>query len=407
MNKKEQLLTPIVRWFMFAMVLANVGSMMVPLMLPIYLTELGATVGQVGLVFTISSMLQLFLQVLGGWISDSIGRLRAIALGSLGGVAGYIAMILAPSWEWMIVAISISGIAYALVGPSFGAFIAEHSREENRGRVYGITESIYHITGVLGPPIGGFLAGAYGFRAMIIVSGSLYAAAAIMRIWMATATRWTSEGPTPDKLTLRSFRSSLSLVFKMVIGGGVITWIFMTDGIRDIAFRLSQELQPLYLEQIAGISILQIGILGSIISAAMMITPLASGRISDRYGERVPISMGFLMVFAGFMIFLNAGAFPIFAVAWIVFGVGVGLLSPAYNSLISKAVPQKHLGTFSGIFHGGIGIVSLPAPYIGAQLWERFSPRLPFSITAAAALVTVIPVWFKFRLPDKPGLSDS
>jgi DHA1 family tetracycline resistance protein-like MFS transporter len=402
MTNKEQILTPIMRWFLFAMVLANIGGQMVPLLLPIYMTELGATVGQVGLVFTITSSVMLFLQVLGGWISDSVGRLRAIAVGSIGGVAGYVAMVLAPTWEWMIVAVSISGIAYAMVGPSFGAFIAEHSREDNRGRVYGVTDSIFQITGVLGPPLGGFLAGAYGFRPMIIVSGLLYGAAAIIRIWMATATRWTSQGPEPDKLTFASFRSSLSVVIKMVVGGGVITWIFMTDGIRDIAFRLSQELTPLYLEQIAGISIFQIGLLGSIFSGAMMISPLASGRISDKYGERVPITMGFLLVFAGFMIFLYAPAFPMFVLSWIVFGTGVGLLSPAYQSLISKVVPQKNLGAFSGIFRSSLGLISLPAPFIGAQLWERYTPRLPFIITAAAALVTVVPAWFKFRLPDKP-----
>jgi hypothetical protein len=46
-------------------------------------------------------------------------------------------------------------------------------------------------------------------------------------------------------------------------------------------------------------------------------------------------------------------------------------------------------------------LISLPAPWIGAQLWERFSPRLPFVITAAAALLSVLPAWTKFVLPDK------
>ena len=187
----------------------------------------------------------------------------------------------------------------------------------------------------------------------------------------------------------------------MLVGGGVITWILLTDGVRDIAFRLSGELQPLYLEQVAGISIEQIGILGSIFSIAMMFTPIISGRISDKYGERVPITLGFSMVFVAFMIFLNVNVFVGFAITWVVFGFGVGLLSPAYASLLSKVVPQKMLGTFSGLLRGSIGLISLPAPWLGAQLWERFSPRLPFIITAAFSLITVIPTWFKFKVPEK------
>ena len=82
----EPLLSPLMRWFLLAMILANIAGTMSRLLMPIYLTELGASVGQVGLVFTLTSVVILALQVLGGWISDNIGRLRAIAIGSVGGV---------------------------------------------------------------------------------------------------------------------------------------------------------------------------------------------------------------------------------------------------------------------------------------------------------------------------------
>ena len=400
-ENNKPLLSPLMRWFMFAMVMANIAGSMFPMFLPIYLTDLGASVTQVGLVFTITSVVILFLQILGGWISDSIGRLRAIAIGSVGGILGYAAMILAPTWEWMLVALAISRVPYALVGPSFSAFIAEQSTEENRGRVYGITDTIYQITGVIGPPLGGFLAGYYGFKAMLFVSGILYSFAAGLRIWMATTVRFSSE-TQPRDLTAKSFMTNLKTMAIMILGGGVLTWIFITDGVRDIGFRLSWELQPLYLEQVGGLTIQQIGLLGSIFSIAMMFTPILSGRLSDRYGERVPISSGFLLIFFALVIFLNASGFLGFALVWAVFGIGVGLLSPAYQSLISKVVPQKMLGTFSGLFQGSLGLISLPAPFIGAKLWENFNPQVPFMITAVAALLTVIPTWFKFKVPDEP-----
>jgi MFS family permease len=399
MPAKSPLLTPLMRWFMFATVLANIGGSMHGILLPIYLTELGASVVQVGLVFTLSSFVILILQLFGGWISDSIGRLRAIAIGSVGGVIGFGLMLLANSWETMLLAIVISQIPYALVGPSFGAFIAENSTEDTRGRVYGITETIYQITGVIGPPLGGFIAGFYGFKPMLFVAAIFYTIAAGLRIWMATTMR-SPEEASPQKLTVKSFKSSLALMIGMILGGGVVTWIFITDGVWDIAFRLSNELQPLYLEQIGGIPIVQIGLLGSIFSIGMMFTPILSGRISDKYGERVPISLGFLMIFLAYMIFIQVTDFIGFAITWAFFGVSVGLLSPAYQSLVSKVVPRENLGIFTGMFRSSLGLISLPAPWIGAQLWERFNPRVPFIITALLALISVIPAWFKFKLPD-------
>lgn len=399
-DKKQPLITPILRWFMFAMILANIAAGMYGMLLPIYLTELGASVVQVGMVFTLSAVVILILQLFGGWVSDSIGRLRAIAIGSVGGVLGFIAMLLAPSWQWMIVAIMVSQIPYALVGPSFGAFIAENSSEENRGKVYGITDTIYQITGIIGPPLGGFLAGMYGFRTMFLYSTILYAIAAGLRIWMATTMTPTTDKRS-EKLSWSSWKNSLSTMWAFLIGGGVITWIFITDGVRDIAFGMTSQLQPLYLEQIGGISIWQIGILGSIFSAAMMFTPMLSGYLSDRFGERVPISIGFFLIFIALIVFLQVSVFVGFAIVWVIFGIGVGLLSPAYQALISKVVPKKHLGIFTGVFRGSIGLISLPAPWIGAQLWERFSPQLPFMITAGVVLLSILPSWFKFKIPEK------
>jgi MFS family permease len=400
---KSTLLTPLMRWFLFAMILANIAGSMTNILMPIYLTELGASVGQVGLVFTLTSVVILVLQIMGGWISDSIGRLRAIAIGSLGGVLGFLFMLWAPSWQWMLLALSVTQVPYALVGPSFSAFIAENSTEQNRGRVYGVTDTIYQVVGVVGPPLGGFLAGRYGFKPMLFVATGFYTTAAVLRIWMARTMRSPGESE-PRQLTLASFKQSLGLIWTLMLGGGIITWIFITDGVRDVAFRLSGELEPLYLQQVIGLSLAQIGLLGSFFSAAMMVTPLLSGRLADRYGERVPISAGFFIMFTAFMVFLQGRAYPAFILSWVLFGMGVGLFSPAYQSLISKVVPRRSLGTFSGLFQSSLGFISLPAPWIGAQLWERFNPRLPFLITAIVSLVAVVPAWLKFKLPKHPTL---
>jgi MFS family permease len=398
---KAPLITPILRWFLFTMVLANIAAETFSLYIPLYLTELGASIGDVGFVFTIVSTVILLLQIVGGWISDSIGRLKSIAIGSIGGILGYIAMLLAPTWQWMLLAITISRFPSALIGPSFGAFIAENSTEENRGKVYGITDTIFQITGVVGPPLGGLLAGAYGFKRMLIVPAVMYTVAAGFRIWMASTMRSAHEAP-PKPLSLTSFRTTLKTMFTLILGGGILSWILITDGVRDIAFRLSSELEPLYLERVGGISLEQIGLLGSTFSIAMMFTPILSGRIADRYGERVPISIGFALVSLGYFTLLQSEVYLGFVLAWVIFGIGVGLLSPAYQSLISKVVPKDLLGTFTGLFRSSLGLISLPAPWVGAQLWERFSPRLPFSLTALVSLLTIIPTWSKFKLTSSP-----
>jgi len=390
---------------MFAMVLANISSNMGMMLIPLYLNERGASITEIGFVFTILSVVSLILQVFGGWVSDSIGRLKAIALGSIFGVVGGFLLVLAPSWQWLILAMAVNRIPGSLVGPSFNAFIAENSKEENRGRVYGTTDMIYQICGIVGPPLGGFLAVQYSYKLMFLVAAILYTLAAGLRIWMATTMTSTQPGESQD-LSWNSFKLSVKTLVTMIAGGGLITWIFLTDGIRDAAYQLSREIEPLYLEQIGGLNPQEIGILWSIFSIAMLVTPLVSGKMSDKYGERVPISTGFFFIFVAFTIFLNVTGFIPFAVVWTIFGLGVGLLSPAYSSLISKVVPHNKLGAFNGIFYGSIGLLSLPAPYFGTLMWEKISPKSPFVVAAAVSLLTIIPIWFKFKVPKKVDMDD-
>jgi len=397
-SSKEPLLNRNLVWFMFAMVLANLGGNMYMPLLPLYLKELGANIVQVGLFFTLSQIIPLALQILGGWISDSLGRLRSIAFGSLASLLAYIVLVLSPSWEWVLLGMGLGAITGALVGPSFSAFIAENSAEKNRARVFGITETIFMVVAVIGPPLGGELAGRYGFKLMLVVATVIYAVATVIRIMMARSAARGSEA-NPQPLSISGLKTNLGTMITLLLAGGVITWILITDGVRDIAYALSFNLFPLYLEDVGGLTIQQIGWMNSLFGICMMAVTIPSGWLSDKKGERLSIVAGFGLEFAALMVLIRARDYPGFLACFALFGLGVGLMSPAYQSLISKVVPEKVRGTAFGLFQTSVGLVSLPAPAIGAQLWQRFGPRFPFTLTAWISIIVIVPAWIKFKLP--------
>ena len=126
-TKKAPLLTPLLLVFMLAMILANLGGNMYGPLEALYLKNLGAGIAQIGLFYTLSQIIPLLLQILGGWVSDSLGRLKAIAIGSVAGIFVYIPLLLASRWEWVLVASALGAVTRSLIGPSFDAFIADHS----------------------------------------------------------------------------------------------------------------------------------------------------------------------------------------------------------------------------------------------------------------------------------------
>jgi MFS family permease len=397
-NTRAPLLNSTLRWFMLGMILANIASNMVFTLLAVYLAELGANAAQIGLVFSAASIVPLALQIFGGWLSDTIGRLRIIAIASVCASFGYLGFVLAPTWQWMMLALALEYISGSVVGPSFSAFIAEQSSQESRARVFSIAQSLYMIVGVVGPPLGGFLAQQYGFKVMLTAAFWLYTCASLLRVWMARASQFNTAGAI-GAVTLASLRSNLTTLFGMIAAGGLLTWILITDGVQDIAFRLSSELEPLYLAQVGSLSLEQVGWIKAISSTAIMGAMLLAGWLADRWGERVTIFGGFILEFAGLMLFLQSHNFAEFAISMLIFGAGIGIMHPAYESLVSKVAPEKMRGLVFGLFSTSLGIISFPAPWAGGFLWERISPQSPFAITAGATLIAALLVWYKFKAP--------
>jgi MFS family permease len=126
-----------------------------------------------------------------------------------------------------------------------------------------------------------------------------------------------------------------------------------------------------------------------------------AGWLSDKKGERVGIVAGFGLISAGWALFLVGSSFWLFVLSRVVIGAGWALIEPAYNSLISKVVPEKLRGTAFGLFSTSLGLISLPAPWIGAQLWEAFSPIFPFYLPLVAMVAMMPLMWVKFKLPPE------
>ncbi|MBL8101022.1 MAG: MFS transporter [Anaerolineales bacterium] len=381
------------------MIFANIGGQMAYSMLSLYMLNLGASVAQVGMVFTLASLVPMVLQIFGGWLSDTIGRLRVIAMGSSVAVFGYLIFAFAPNWQWILIGLSIEYVSNSVVGPSFGAYISEQSSEESRGRVFGITSGIYQTVTVIGPALAGFLAYQFSFPLMMRVAFGFYLTATLLRVWMATNERFAPIKDTA-KPTFSGFKVELTTIFALLLSGGVLTWIWVTDAVGDTSYNLIGQLFPIYLSDIGKLNVQQIGIVNAAIGVTAIIAAPLAGSLVDKFSERAAIVTGFMLNGLGLFTLLNSTSYAGFILAMCFFGLGNGNLMPAYESLISKVVPESKRGMAFGFFGTTLGILSLPMPWIGAQLWERISPRTPFWFAIAANMISIVIAWFKFKLRD-------
>jgi DHA1 family multidrug resistance protein-like MFS transporter len=393
-NSKKPLINRQLAIFLAATFFIEAARSMTTVQVPVYLRELGADIRQIGLFFTLSLIFPLLLRIFGGWISDTIGRLRAMLIGSLAGVLTYIAYALSPSWEMALLAPAMLAVATALTIPSYYAHIADQTTEETRGRVFGFAETTRMLAWIFSPPLGGFLGENFGYRTMF-TAAALAACMAALIILFLTRRGGLPSKPLESQPSLASLGSSLRQMAILSISGGLITWILITDGARDSALKISFDLMPVYLTDIAALTKGDIGLLDGIFGIAWVLTSFPAGWLVDKASERLAITIGIAVQLLSLAVFAIAGGFWGFAFSWILLGIGGAMLEPAYSSLIARGVPREVRGITYGLVATSLGLFTLPFPWAGGQIWAWLGPKAPFLLTVVLGSLSLIPAWTK------------
>jgi len=381
------------------MALTNFAVTMPMVLIPVYIRELGATITQLGLFFTISMIFPIMVKLLGGWLSDVIGRLQVILIGSVTGVLTFSVYALAPTWEAALLAPALMAITSSLTIPAYFAYIADITPEPSRGRMFGVSQTVYRASGVIAPVIGGLLAAFIGFTFMFWVAAIAFAMAALIFFFLLRTA--PSLKLSAQQVSWDSLKSSFAQMWAIFIAGGVIAWILIIDGVRDIAMRLSFDLIPVFLTDIHGISLERIGFMDGVYGLALLLTLVPAGWLVDRTSERKVIALAIAAGALSRLILVLSTDVWGFTFSFALQGIGFGLFAPSGSSLISKAVPQNLRGVAFGLMATSISIFSLPSPWLGSQIWEFLGPRYPFLISVAIGTLLILPVLLKLRLPAK------
>ena len=175
--------------------------------LPLHLRSLGATDAQVGTVFTVMLLLGP-MQLVGGLVSDQMGRRYAIAIPSLALAPALIGGVLARHWLWMGLSVWFIGVIAAVQQPGFQALLAESATDSDRGRVFGTFYMTTAMASLLGPAAGAALLPVIGIRGLIGINAGSALAAGLARLlllregpFVAVAAR---SGAIPARLILRN-----------------------------------------------------------------------------------------------------------------------------------------------------------------------------------------------------------
>jgi EmrB/QacA subfamily drug resistance transporter len=337
------------------------------------------------------------LLLLGGAAGDRYGHARTMVLGITVFGAASIGCALARDLNWLLASRGLQGVGAALLMPNSLAILGAHFSGEARGRAIGIWASVGATMAALGPVLGGWLIDTIGWRSIFLINLPLAAAAIVLAIAFVRDARREDNAPPLDLLGGVLATAALGvLTWGLTMGSGPGGWtpsalVLVCAGIALMLGFLAIErsksevaMMPLALfgsASFVGITVLTLllyGALGALLvlfpyvlihagryssaQAGAALVPFAvvlalasplMGAVAGRFGPRAPLSIGPLVVAAGFLLIFRIGpgahywtsAFP----AILVIAIGMAGAVAPLTTAVFASVDSRHTGSASGL----------------------------------------------------------
>jgi DHA1 family tetracycline resistance protein-like MFS transporter len=308
-----------------------------------------------------AAMQFIFSPVLGS-LSDRFGRRKVILLSNVGLGLDYLLMALAPTLPWLFVGRVASGITSSSF-PTAIAYIADVTPPEQRAGRFGLLGAAFGLGFIVGPTVGGLLAG-YSLRAPFWVAAALSLANAAYGFFILPESlpenqrspfHWRRANPIGSLQMLRARPLLLALA-----SAGFLS--MLAHDSLPTTFVLYANYRYHWDERAIGL------VLGAVGVAALVVQGGLVGRLVAFLGERKALAAGFLSGAAGMAVY---GFAP--TGAWFMLGVPgtalYGLANPALQSLMTREVGPSEQGQLQGANGSMNGIANMSAPILFTQVF--------------------------------------
>ncbi len=353
------------------------------------------------------------LVIAAGRFGDIFGRRRILQLGIALFTVFSVVAALAPGVEVLIAGRGLMGIGAALILPATLALIPPQFSGRDQLTAFGVWQAVAWGGQAIAPAIGGIITDTLGWSWLFWINLPLGLTAFLLIRAFTPESRDAKASRRIDWVGLVTIGIAVfALLYALTDGPSAgwssplilglfaaavvlaVVWVLVERHVKDplvdlalfrlraydgalsanlamnLAFAGLSYLLVLWLQNARGYSAIEAGLLMLPSTVGIFAFIPVGGRLDDRFGGRLPVLIGLVVMSAGLVVlgFLSADSTLILmAVGLLVLGVGLGLLSTPISNTAVGGVPEALAGTAAGVFKmssmvgGALGVAVLSA----------------------------------------------
>lgn len=371
-------------------------GIIIPFM-PFWAEHFGATPTVVTLLFATYSAMAFFFAFAWGWVSDRWGRKPVLLLSLMGSVMSFVWLGFADALWMLFAARALGGVFGANITVA-QAYIADVTPPEERARGMGLMGAAFGLGFVIGPAVGGLLAGPDAanpdFRTPFLVAG------AVSFIGVLTGLVFLREpehrvDPDPARGFVQRFKSFALIVGNSRVAIPVTVLVMMGFAMAGLeaTFALWTERAHGWGPRETGYYFAFIGVMLVIVQGGLV------GRAVKRFGEARIAPFGTFVMMIGIGMVPWCVNLPLVMSSGFFLVLGYGLGGPSLNSLISRSAPDHIQGAVLGAAQSAQSLCRIFGPITAGALFAAFSRDMPYYVGGVILLAAAI-LSLRLKNPD-------
>jgi DHA1 family tetracycline resistance protein-like MFS transporter len=330
------------------------------------------------------SCFQLLASPLWGRLSDRFGRRPILLTSMLGACVSYVLLAFAHSIAALFVARALAGFMAGNLSAAM-AYASDISQPADRTRTMGTVGAAIGIGFMLGPLIGGVLAGeqlqAGSFLRPALAAASLSLLAMLLVLCVLPESN-TAQHRRAHATTVRRMHP-----WQLLRQLPALRWLTLATLLVTFALSTLESIFAVWAMNRYRVGPRTVGL--SLFALAIVAVGMQGGlmrRLAPRYGETRLAMAGVVFLAAGVASVAFGAALPVVIAGMMACGLGAGLFNPSGLALASREAQAHNRGAIMGTYQSGASLARVIAPFASGPTYMHIGASAPFLLAGVVSL---------------------